>query len=249
MLPAAVPRRRRHVGDLHRAEGRRGHRGAPQVQCARVLERRRAHHISIFQYIGEICRYLLNQPVQAGEREHSLRCMLGAGLSPDTWQRWVERFGPIQVFEGWGATEANTNVINVDNYFGSCGRVPDWNKTNLRLVRYDVENDCHPRDENGFYQVCEVGEVGEAMGFIIDHPEIGGGRFEGYTSARPPRARSAAMCSARAMPTGARVTCCARTPTATSTSSTASATPSAGRARTFPPWKWRTRWAICRGWN
>ena len=109
--------------------------------------------------------------------------MLGAGLSPDSWQRWLERFGPIQVFEGWGATEANAAIINVDNYFGSCGRVPDWNKTNVRLVRYDIENDCHPRDENGFYQVCEVGEAGEAMGFIVDHPEIGGGRFEGYTSA------------------------------------------------------------------
>lgn len=141
------------------------------------------HQISIFQYIGEICRYLLNQPVREGERQHSLRCMLGAGLTADTWQRWLQRFGPIQVFEGWGATEANAAIINVDNHFGSCGRVPDWNKTNVRLVRYDVENDCHPRDENGFYQLCEVGEVGEAMGFIVDHPEIGGGRFEGYTSA------------------------------------------------------------------
>jgi fatty-acyl-CoA synthase len=140
------------------------------------------HRISVFQYIGEICRYLLNQPVRVGEREHSLRCMLGAGLSPESWQRWLERFGPIQVFEGWGATEANASVINVDNYFGSCGRVPDWNKTNLRLLRFDIEKDCHPRDENGFYQLCEVGEIGEAMGFIVDHPEIGGGRFEGYTS-------------------------------------------------------------------
>ena len=141
------------------------------------------HQITIFQYIGEICRYLLNQPVRQGEREHSLRCMLGAGLSADSWQRWLDRFGPIQVFEGWGATEANAAIINVDNYLGSCGRVPDWNKTNVRLVRYDVENDCHPRDENGFYQVCEVGEAGEVMGFIVDHPDIRGGRFEGYTSA------------------------------------------------------------------
>jgi len=141
------------------------------------------HGITVFQYIGEICRYLLNRPVQPGEGEHSLRCMLGAGLSPESWQRWIERFGQIQVFEGWGATEANTNLINVDNRLGSCGRVPDWSRTNLRLVRYDVENDCHPRDENGFYQLAEVGEIGEAMGFIVDHPEIGGGRFEGYTSA------------------------------------------------------------------
>ncbi|AYC34014.1 long-chain-acyl-CoA synthetase [Pseudomonas cavernae] len=141
------------------------------------------HDISVFQYIGEICRYLLNQPVVAGEREHSLRCMLGAGLSPETWQRWVERFGPIQIFEGWGATEANTTAINVDNYPGSCGRVPFWEKTNLRLVRYDVDSESHPRDEQGFYRLCEVGEIGEAMGFIVNHPQIGGGRFEGYTSA------------------------------------------------------------------
>ena len=143
----------------------------------------RRNRITVFQYIGEICRYLLNQPVVAGEREHSLRYMLGAGLTPESWQRWLERFGPVQVFEGWGATEANANLINVDNYVGSCGRVPDWSRTNLRLVRYDVESDSHPRDENGFYQLCQPGELGEAMGFIVDHPQIGGGRFEGYTSA------------------------------------------------------------------
>ena len=108
--------------------------------------------------------------------------MLGAGLTADSWQRWIERFGPIQVFEGWGSTEANANLINVDNYVGSCGRVPDWSRTNLRLVRYDVESDTHPRDEQGFYQACGPGEVGEAIGFIVNHPHIGGGRFEGYTS-------------------------------------------------------------------
>lgn len=142
----------------------------------------RRNQITVFQYIGEICRYLLNQPPVAGEREHSLRYMLGAGLTPESWQRWLERFGPIQVFEGWGATEANANLINVDNYVGSCGRVPDWSCTNLRLVRYDVESDTHPRDEQGFYQLCQPGEVGEAMGFIVNHPQMGGGRFEGYTS-------------------------------------------------------------------
>lgn len=144
----------------------------------------RRHRISIFQYIGEICRYLLNQPIVDGEREHGLRCLLGAGLTPDSWQRWMERFGPIQIFEGWSATEANTSIINLDNRPGSCGRVPFWNKTNMRLVRYDVESESHPRDEQGFYLLCEVGEIGEGMGFIIDHPNIGGGRFEGYTSAQ-----------------------------------------------------------------
>ncbi|WP_235906724.1 long-chain-acyl-CoA synthetase [Pseudomonas saliphila] len=142
----------------------------------------RQNQVSIFQYIGEICRYLLNKPEQANDREHSLRCMLGAGLSPEIWRRWLERFGAIEVFEGWGATEANAAVLNVDNHLGSCGRIPFWDKTNLRLLRFDPETGCHARDKNGRYVHCEPGEIGEAVGYIVDHPEIGAGRFEGYTS-------------------------------------------------------------------
>ena len=142
----------------------------------------RRHGVTVCQYIGEICRYLINLPPSGKDREHGLRCMMGAGLSPDTWVRWIERFGPVDIFEGWGSTEANTNLINVDNRIGSCGRVPYWEKTNFRLVRYDLDAGEHVRDENGFYLVCQPGEVGEGIGMIISHPDIGGGRFEGYTS-------------------------------------------------------------------
>ncbi|MEP3562663.1 MAG: long-chain-acyl-CoA synthetase [Marinobacter sp.] len=138
--------------------------------------------VTVFQYIGEICRYLLNSPVCSEEQNHTLRCMLGAGLTAENWRRWLDRFGHVDVFEGWGATEANAATINVDNYIGSCGRVPDWNKTNLRLLRFDQETQSHVRDENGLCIHCKPGEVGEAVGFIVDSPDIGAGRFEGYTS-------------------------------------------------------------------
>ena len=95
---------------------------------------------------------------------------------------WIERFGDCFIVEGWGSTESNANLVNVDNHVGSCGRVPFWEKTNLRLVRYDVETGEHMRDAEGHYVLCQPGEVGEAIGFIIDHPDIAGGRFEGYTS-------------------------------------------------------------------
>ncbi|WP_068636475.1 long-chain-acyl-CoA synthetase [Thauera butanivorans] len=143
----------------------------------------RRNRITVVQYIGEICRYLLNVPPQPEDRDHSLRCMLGAGLTPESWGRWIERFGDVQIFEGWGSTEANTAVINIDNHPGSVGRIPYWEKSNFRLVRYDVETDSHPRDADGRYILCKPGEVGEGIGFIVDHPEIGAGRFEGYTSA------------------------------------------------------------------
>lgn len=143
----------------------------------------RNNQVTVFQYIGEICRYLLNKSAQTNDREHSLRCMLGAGLSRDVWQRWVERFGELDIYEGWGSTEANTATLNVDNQLGSCGRIPFWDKTNLRLLKFDTETQTHVRDEQGRYVHCGPHEIGEAVGFIVDHPEIGAGRFEGYTSA------------------------------------------------------------------
>ncbi len=143
----------------------------------------RRHNVTICQYVGEICRFLLSVPAQPDDHQHPLRKMVGAGMAPEVWEQWTRRFGEqFQVYEGWGSTESNTNTINVDNRIGSCGRVPFWEKTNLRLVRYDIDSDSHPRDENGFMQQCEVGEVGEAIGMIIDLPDVIGGRFEGYTS-------------------------------------------------------------------
>ena len=143
----------------------------------------RRHQVTVCQYVGEICRFLLTVPPQSDDQQHPLRKMVGAGMAPEVWEQWVRRFGDqFQIYEGWGATEANTNTINLDNRIGSCGRVPFWEKTNLRLVRYDIDTDTHPRDENGFLQLCEVGETGEAIGMILDIPDVMAGRFEGYTS-------------------------------------------------------------------
>lgn len=142
----------------------------------------RRHRVTLCQYVGEICRFLLSQPAEADDRRHGLRKMVGAGLAPEVWDQWVRRFGEMQIFEGWGSTEANTNTLNLDNRPGSCGRVPFWEKTNLRLVKVDPETGEHPRDAQGRLQLCGVDEAGEAIGRIFDHPDIVAGRFEGYTS-------------------------------------------------------------------
>ena len=142
----------------------------------------RRYRVTFCQYVGEIIRYLLNQPLRPDDRQHTLRIMAGTGMGAELWNRWIERFGDCFIVEGWGSTESNANLVNVDNHVGSCGRVPFWEKTNLRLVRYDVETGEHMRDAEGHYVLCQPGEVGEAIGFIIDHPDIAGGRFEGYTS-------------------------------------------------------------------
>lgn len=142
----------------------------------------RRYNVTVCQYVGEICRFLLTVPEKADDRSHTLKKMVGSGLSTEVWEQFTQRFGHLDIYEGWGATESNTNTINLDNRIGSCGRVPFWDKTNLRIVQYDIESDTHPRDASGFMIPCKPGEAGEAIGMIIDIPDVVGGRFEGYTS-------------------------------------------------------------------
>ena len=156
---------------------------ARRFSASRFWDDARRHGITGFQYVGEICRYLANQPPRADDRDHRVRVMMGAGLGRDLWQQFQDRFGVERILEGWSSTEANTSLINVDNVIGSCGRIPFPERHNGRLVRYDLEHDEHPRDAHGFCIPCPPGEVGEFIGAIPDLPDSGAGRFEGYTDA------------------------------------------------------------------
>ncbi|MEH6592852.1 MAG: long-chain-acyl-CoA synthetase [Halioglobus sp.] len=143
----------------------------------------RQYGVTIVQYVGEICRYLINQPPQANDKDHSLKRMTGAGMTAEVWKSFVERFGDIEIYEGWGATEANCSMMNLDGLPGACGRIPFKELSNARLVKYDVQNDVHITCEDGFLVECEPGEVGELLGMVLDIPGVGAGRFEGYISA------------------------------------------------------------------
>lgn len=137
--------------------------------------------VTTTQYIGEICRYLVNQPLQENEKQHCLLRMTGAGLTTDVWRQFKARFGDLQILEGWGATEANCGLMNVDNKIGSCGRIPFKDRSNIRLVKYDLASGSHVTDAEGYMVECEPGEAGEIIAMILDIPGVGAGRFEGYT--------------------------------------------------------------------
>ncbi|CAN5328230.1 long-chain-acyl-CoA synthetase [soil metagenome] len=142
----------------------------------------RAHGVTTCQYVGEICRYLMNRPPAPDDRDHSLRAITGTGMSNELWRPFQQRFGIPQIYEGWGATECNTSLVNYENEVASVGRVIDWSRTNLRIVRYDIESDSHVRDADGRMILCGPGEPGEAIARITNSPATGAGRFEGYTS-------------------------------------------------------------------
>ena len=45
------------------------------------------------QYIGEICRYLLAQPVKVEDKQHKVRMVYGNGLRPQIWNEFKNRYG------------------------------------------------------------------------------------------------------------------------------------------------------------
>jgi fatty-acyl-CoA synthase len=128
------------------------------------------HECTIFVYIGELCRYLINQPHHAKEHAHRLRLGFGNGLRPDVWTEFQERFGVPDILEFYGSTEGNVSMFNFDSQPGAIGRVPPYLQRNfaVRLVRFDVEAEEVVRGADGLCILCEPGEVGEAVGLIQD---------------------------------------------------------------------------------
>jgi fatty-acyl-CoA synthase len=135
-----------------------------------------------FQYIGELCRYLLNAPPGPHERDHALRVITGNGLRPEIWSAFQQRFAIPKIIEFYGATEGNVSLLNYDGKVGAVGRVPSYMRrlVTTRIVRFDIEHEMPIRGADGFCIECAPGEVGEAVGQITDEP---GKTFDGYTKA------------------------------------------------------------------
>jgi fatty-acyl-CoA synthase len=147
---------------------------------------------TLFQYIGELCRYLVHTKPHPREREHRLRMCCGNGLRPDVWSEFKERFRIPRILEFYAATEGNVTMFNYEGKPGAIGRIPSFlaHRSPTALVKFDVETGALVRNERGFCIRCRPNEVGEAIGKIFDAGlSLGvglgaglGGRFEGYTS-------------------------------------------------------------------
>ena len=137
---------------------------------------------TLFQYIGELCRYLQHSPPNPNETRHRLRLACGNGLRPDIWQEFKDRFRIPHILEFYAATEGNVSMFNFEGKPGAIGRIP-WflaHRFPTALVRFDVEQEQPVRNEQGFCIACAPNEVGEAIGKIVHDPKRPGARFEGY---------------------------------------------------------------------
>jgi fatty-acyl-CoA synthase len=164
-----------------------------------IREKFSAHHFwdevvrwdcTLFQYIGELCRYLVNTPVSPNETRHRLRLACGNGLRPDVWPEFKRRFRIPQILEFYAATEGNVTLFNFDEREGSVGRIPWFLASHfpIELVKFDINTEQPVRNAEGLCVPCRPGEVGEALGKIMNDPSKPSSRFEGYaTSAETER--------------------------------------------------------------
>jgi fatty-acyl-CoA synthase len=138
------------------------------------------HRATMFQYIGELCRYLLNAPTTRHEHDHAIRVITGNGLRPEIWRTFQERFAIPKIIEFYGATEGNVSMLNYDGKVGAVGRVPSYMRAMVttRIVKFDIESETPVRGADGFCIECADNEAGETIGKIADEP---GKSFDGYT--------------------------------------------------------------------
>jgi fatty-acyl-CoA synthase len=139
---------------------------------------------TLFQYIGELCRYLLNTPACPRENEHRLRLCCGNGLRADIWPKFKERFRMPQILEFYASTEGNVSIFNCEGRPGAVGRIPAFlsHRFPAAIVKFDIGKQVPIRNEEGFCIRCGPNEVGETIGKISSGPSNYVGQFEGYTS-------------------------------------------------------------------
>ncbi len=138
---------------------------------------------TMFQYIGEFCRYLVHAPDSGGERNHRIRLACGNGMSPEVWRDFQNRFRIPRILEFYASTEGGLSLFNVEGEPGAIGRVPAYlaHRFSPVLIKFDAERGEPVRNEQGFCIPCGLNEPGEALAKLLGDPSQAGSRFEGYT--------------------------------------------------------------------
>ncbi|GLH49552.1 long-chain-acyl-CoA synthetase [Pseudomonas sp. B2021] len=123
-------------------------------------------------YVGELCRYLLDQPASAQDRDNQVTKMVGNGLRPGVWAQFKQRYGVEHICELYAASDGNigfTNILNFDNTIGFC--LQHW-----ALVDYAHDTGEPLRGSDGFMVKVPTGGQGLLLARIDDKSP-----FDGYT--------------------------------------------------------------------
>ncbi|RZU38572.1 fatty-acyl-CoA synthase [Fluviicoccus keumensis] len=143
-----------------------------KFSASRFWDRVRHFDATVFCYIGELLRYLLNRPESAGDRNHRIRAITGNGLRPEIWEAFEQRFGITRIFEFYGASESNIAFINAFGVSQTAGFTP----LPFAIVEFDAESETPLRDARGRMQRVAKGGVGLLISEVTARRP-----FDGYT--------------------------------------------------------------------
>ena len=145
---------------------------ARRFSATRFWDEIRKYDCTAFGYVGELCRYLYEQPEKPNDRDNKVHTIVGNGLRPSIWKDFKRRFGIEKVVELYASSEGNvafTNVFNFDNTVG-------FSPVSYAIVKYDKEKEEPVRGPDGFMVKVGKGEAGLLIGEITDETP-----FDGYT--------------------------------------------------------------------
>lgn len=123
-------------------------------------------------YVGELCKYLLNEPVHELEKNNTLTKIVGNGMRPGIWKEFKNRFGIERVGEFYASSEGNLAFFNIFNLDCTMG----YTVNQYAIVEYDRENETPIFNKKGFMKEVKKGGTGLLLGEINEkYP------FDGYT--------------------------------------------------------------------
>ncbi len=138
---------------------------ARKFSASKFWDEVRKFNANCFNYVGEICRYLYNQPPKPDDADNPIVKIVGNGLRPDIWMDFKKRFNIAEIREFYGATEDFVpNFANIHNIDKSCGVC----LSPYAIVRYDIDKDEPFRTERGRMKKVKAGEVGLCLGQIVE---------------------------------------------------------------------------------
>ncbi|MCM8743851.1 long-chain-acyl-CoA synthetase [Pseudomonas koreensis] len=132
----------------------------------------RRYRATTIGYVGELCRYLVDQPPSADDSRHEVRKMIGNGLRPGAWAEFKTRFAVEHICELYAASDGNigfSNILNFDNTIGFS--LMAW-----ELVAYDHDSGEPLRSADGFMRKVGKGEQGLLLARIDEKAPL-----DGYT--------------------------------------------------------------------
>lgn len=120
------------------------------------------------QYVGEVCRYLLNAKDHPDMKKHEVNIAYGNGLRRDIWREFKSRFHISGIGEFYASTEspiATTSVQFGDYGVGACRKYGKLITSILDHAQVLVKMD--PDDENEIWRDSKSGFCVKVNG---DHP-------------------------------------------------------------------------------